>query len=116
MPTTRPHRTITEVLLRELAGPQSYSRGVDYARAGAVTVEAARTDAISAMVLGTQLYCVALCWTGDELEGECDCPVGSEGDFCKHQVAVALVWSGRDGVVETGAPGCTSKREPRTPS
>jgi hypothetical protein len=27
-----------------------------------------------------------------ELEYECNCPVGDEGTFCKHAVAVALSW------------------------
>ena len=27
-----------------------------------------------------------------ELEYECDCPVGDDGTFCKHAVAVALSW------------------------
>jgi hypothetical protein len=28
----------------------------------------------------------------DGLDGECDCPWGEEGNFCKHCVAVALVY------------------------
>jgi len=29
---------------------------------------------------------------GDSVGYDCDCPVGQEGDFCKHCVATALAW------------------------
>ena len=35
-------------------------------------------------------------WIEDgDVAGSCDCPSGAEGWFCKHQVAVALVWRNR---------------------
>lgn len=30
------------------------------------------------------------------LDYSCDCPVGSDGAFCKHCVAAALAWLNRD--------------------
>ena len=46
-----------------------------------------------ASVQGTQHYRVRLGATPDgELDCECDCPVGDEGIWCKHAVAVALSW------------------------
>ena len=43
--------------------------------------------------MGTHLYDVCLsAGMDEELDYECDCPVGVDGDFCKHAVAVALSW------------------------
>ncbi|MHB0936049.1 MAG: SWIM zinc finger family protein [Armatimonadota bacterium] len=49
-------------------------------------------ESIIAEVLGTQEYHVEL-WVEDGgLEYDCDCPVGVDGMFCKHCVAVGLAW------------------------
>ena len=47
--------------------------------------------AISATVYGSEPYEVVLSVEGHRLDGECSCPYGQEGHFCKHCVAVALV-------------------------
>ena len=40
---------------------------------------------------------------GDSVGYDCDCPVGQEGDFCKHCVATALAWlEQRTPAAETG--------------
>ena len=41
---------------------------------------------------GTVLYAVSIWVKGDGLGYTCSCPAGSEGDFCKHCVAVAVAW------------------------
>lgn len=48
-------------------------------------------DGVRAIVEGTESYRVQLSWADGELLGDCSCPMGSEGAFCKHCVAVGLV-------------------------
>ena len=79
--------------VRELAEARTYARGEAYFHDGAVGLLEADAFEVSAGVQGTQRYHVRLAvGTGDELEYECDCPVGDDGIFCKHAVAVALSW------------------------
>ncbi|MFE0457941.1 SWIM zinc finger domain-containing protein [Kitasatospora sp. NPDC058965] len=79
----------TEDDLRALAGPRSFERGLGYREA----VEALEVDGdrFTAVVHGTDSYEVVLEPGEDgEVWGECDCPYGAEGHFCKHCVAVGL--------------------------
>jgi len=46
---------------------------------------------VVATVQGTESYRVLLTWSAAGLTGECSCPFGQEGEFCKHCVAVGLV-------------------------
>jgi uncharacterized Zn finger protein len=46
------------------------------------------------------------------LDCECDCPVGDEGIFCKHAVAVALSWLENTGE-EVFEPNATTSAKPR---
>ncbi len=79
--------------VRDLADARTYARGEAYFHNGAVGLLDADAFEVSAGVQGTQRYRVRLAaGTGDELEYECDCPVGDDGIFCKHAVAVALSW------------------------
>ena len=79
--------------VRELADARTYARGEAYFHDGAVGMLDADVFEVSANVQGTQRYRVRLAArTDDELEYECDCPVGDDGIFCKHAVAVALSW------------------------
>jgi uncharacterized Zn finger protein len=50
---------------------------------------------IEAHVLGTRRYDVKLWVERGRLEYSCTCPVGIDGAFCKHCVAVGLAWLGR---------------------
>src|SRR5258708_4771303 len=83
---------ITEAALRAAAGERSFERGVSYlgAVAGLQTVG----NQIIATVRGTGDYLVVLttgeAGAGGGLRGECGCPYGQEGFFCKHCVAVGL--------------------------
>ncbi|HZN19714.1 MAG TPA: SWIM zinc finger family protein [Micromonosporaceae bacterium] len=76
--------------LRGMAGSRSYARGVGYV--DTVTGLGELPDGVTATVPGTGgRYRVRL--TGElsgELEGDCTCPYGQEGHFCKHCVAVGL--------------------------
>lgn len=75
--------------LRTLAGPRSFERGRAYL--AAVTAVEVGDGWITATVQGTDAYQVEL--TLDEpdgLAGECACPYGMEGNFCKHLVALGL--------------------------
>jgi uncharacterized Zn finger protein len=44
------------------------------------------------VVAGTEDYRVSLGLLGDELASSCTCPVGRDGSFCKHVVALGLAW------------------------
>lgn len=75
--------------LRGLAGPRSFERGRGYL--AAVTAVEVGDGWITATVHGTDAYEVELSLEGpDGLAGECDCPYGMEGNFCKHLVALGL--------------------------
>ncbi len=90
--TTATLPPITEAALRAAAGERSFERGVSYlgAVAGLETVG----NQIIATVRGTGDYLVVLttgeAGAGGGLRGECGCPYGQEGFFCKHCVAVGL--------------------------
>jgi uncharacterized Zn finger protein len=78
----------TEEDLRAAAGDGSFQRARDYVDA----VGELRPTALGvrATVRGKDAYEV---WLGREKEtlvGECECPFGLEGNFCKHCVAVGL--------------------------
>jgi uncharacterized Zn finger protein len=76
-----------------LADARTLTRGMAYFHDGAVGLLDADEHEARASVQGTQRYRVRLGATQDgELDCECDCPVGDEGIFCKHAVAVALSW------------------------
>lgn len=92
----------TEDDLVRLAGTRSYTRGQGYT--GAVTRLRRDGDGtVTALVSGTEVYEVALWLTGEDgPDGECDCPYGRQGHFCKHCVAVGLVLL--DGAQFQGVP------------
>ncbi len=84
--------------IRALGGSRSLEAGQDYAAAGAVRVTNLDDHQVSATVQGTRRYTVALAEESGELIYECSCPMGEQGQFCKHCVAVAVEvggWSGR---------------------
>ena len=96
-------RAMNDAVLRRLAGVQSYQRGQDYFSHGHVVTLEDRSDSVRAVVRGSQDYTVVL--TADEgvLDYSCECPVGSDGAFCKHCVATALAWLNRStGSVKSG--------------
>jgi len=87
---------MNDAMIRRLAGEQSYQRGLDYYSHGHVESLEGRAGGIRALVRGTLDYTVDLSSDDGVLDYSCDCPVGSDGDFCKHCVATAVAWLNRD--------------------
>ncbi|MEU9008511.1 hypothetical protein AB0D12_01710 [Streptomyces sp. NPDC048479] len=82
--------SLTEANLKALAGPRSYERGLGCL--DAVSGVEVGDSRVTATVHGTERYEVELVLEGPGgLGGECDCPYGLEGNFCKHLVALGLV-------------------------
>ncbi|HUZ09101.1 MAG TPA: SWIM zinc finger family protein [Acidimicrobiales bacterium] len=77
--------------VRSLAGPRSFERGEDYARSGTVTKLRVTATSAEATVRGSAPYNVHLGVEDGEPVFFCTCPVGADGSFCKHAVALALV-------------------------
>ncbi|GAA1108827.1 SWIM zinc finger family protein [Nocardiopsis metallicus] len=76
--------------LVHMAGAKSYHRGVDYvSQVSGVTFDG-RT--VRGTVAGTHTYLVELTPTRRGMEWDCDCPWAEEGNFCKHCVALGLVY------------------------
>ena len=85
-------KLITEASLAKLAGERSFARGAGYFASGAVVDLVQTRDAIKARVLGSDEYRVELRPVRGVLAASCTCPVGEEGEFCKHAVAAGLAW------------------------
>ncbi len=85
-------QAITDKAVRRLAGDRYYQRGLDYFRNGHVSTLEVWGTTIHAEVSGTEDYAVELTADGKNLDYDCDCPLGCEGEFCKHCVAAALAW------------------------
>jgi uncharacterized Zn finger protein len=77
--------------VRSLAGPRSFERGGDYARSGTVTKLRVTGTSAEATVRGSAPYKVRLGVEDGEPVFSCTCPVGADGSFCKHAVALVLV-------------------------
>lgn len=75
-----------------MAGAQSFERGEDYFVSGQVMAVVEHEGTITAKVQGTRPYRVKLWIEEGSLEYSCTCPVGVDGGFCKHCVAVGLTW------------------------
>src|SRR5262249_10603037 len=78
--------------LRRIAGARSFERGEDYFLNGQVKALVEEAGTITAKVHGTHPYRIELWIEADDLEYACTCPVGADGEFCKHCVAVGLTW------------------------
>jgi uncharacterized Zn finger protein len=104
------HQLVTRLKLRQLAGAKSFERGADYFAAGQVVSLAEQDGKLTATVQGTDKYQVTLFADGNALASECTCPMGVEGAFCRHCVAVGLAW------LANGAEGPrTRKKSAATP-
>jgi hypothetical protein len=82
----------SERSLRMLADSGSYERGRAYFDDERVQKLVVSGNTAKATVEGSELYRVLLTVDDVGLDGECECPYGAEGFFCKHCVAVALAW------------------------
>ncbi len=95
MTRPKPHGlsdVITEKRLRAEAGDRAYARGAAYFESGAVTDLVVSEETINARVVGGDEYAVQLWNDNGALGYSCTCPVGENGEFCKHDVAAGLAW------------------------
>jgi len=91
-------KSLTHDALVGLAGKRYFERGEGYHRGGHVYSLVEHDGVIVAKVAGTEEYRVSL-WAEDGLAYSCDCPLGMDGAFCKHCVAVGLAWLEEGGEV-----------------
>lgn len=83
---------LTERSIRRLAGPLYFDRGEIYFEEDRVRNLKEADSRITAKVVGTRNYAVTLWFDEGPLDYSCSCPLGEEGAFCKHCVAVGLAW------------------------
>lgn len=108
---------ITLADIQSVADLKTFARGKEYFLEGAVSRLDERDEVLNASVQGTHRYTVELGVSDDgELKYECSCPVGEDGVFCKHAVAVALSWLESSGeevfhADETELPKSRKKRK-----
>lgn len=90
--------TITRAALKKLASDVYFKRGVDYYNAGTVVQLHAGDNGITARVQGSEPipYLVRFWHKKQKLQWGCACPLGDEGAFCKHLVAVGLAYLAGD--------------------
>jgi uncharacterized Zn finger protein len=90
--------------LKRMANGRSFARGEAYFKDGRVHSLATYEGAVTAIVRGQDDYCVTLRPTEREIRYSCDCPIGLDGEFCKHLVAAGLAWidSDAEGKGKTG--------------
>jgi uncharacterized Zn finger protein len=92
MSSETPPVLLTSDVLFRLAGEVTYLRGLAYANEGRVGEVAIQDGVLVAHVRGTETYTVRLDTEKPGISYDCTCPVGDEVRFCKHCVAVGLVW------------------------
>lgn len=78
----------TEADIKRAAGDKSFARGREYLDS-VEDLEIGGSE-ITASVYGNSEYRVSLAFGDDGLTGDCTCPYGREGFFCKHCAAVGL--------------------------
>jgi len=78
--------------LQDLADPRSWARGEAYFHEGRVRSLVVDGNIIIASVEGQELYRVRLTVLEDRIQADCSCPMGDDGIFCKHCVAVGLTY------------------------
>lgn len=84
---------ITLARLESMADAKTFARGTAYFQDGVVGRLEESDGALHADVQWTHRYHVELGVDDDGgLDYQCNCPVGDDGIFCKHAVAVGLSW------------------------
>ena len=86
---------LTRSMLKRRAWGRSFERGEAYFLDDRVENLFEEDGVIAARVQGTDEYHVELQADTGVFGYSCDCPVGDEGRFCKHCVAVGLKWMAR---------------------
>ena len=101
---------MTRDRLRDRTDAGSWERGVGYHQRGRVLELAVDGQTVIARVMGTHRYKVEL-WAGEgKMFGDCTCPMGDRGVFCKHCVATGLQCI-EEGITQLGEDG----HEPEEP-
>ena len=101
---------LTRRAVHRMADAGSLERGADYVARGRVHGLAHDGGVVVAEVVGGRRYRVRL-WAEDgELAHVCTCPVGEEGRFCKHCVAVGLAWIAARAPAALAAPSLADVR------
>jgi len=85
-------KSLSESVIKTLAGEAAYQRGLEYYNEGRVEQLTINASHISARVAGEKLYQVTLNHTAKVFDGSCDCPASDNFDFCKHCAAVGLAY------------------------
>src|SRR4051812_46854335 len=83
---------IDPATIKSLAGSTYYERGRRYFQDKAVRSLTEYQGTVTARVVGTAPYKARFRVDGGSLSFSCTCPLGIDGDFCKHCVAAALAW------------------------
>lgn len=97
---------LSETLIREHASPESFHRGEEYERHGAVISLVRRGDVLQAEVEGSEAipYRVRIDFDdGDVAAAECTCPF-DWGGWCKHVVATLLTYLHRPETAQETPP------------
>ncbi|MEI6171094.1 MAG: DUF6880 family protein, partial [bacterium] len=107
---------LTRTELHEVADARSWQRGIGYFLEGRVSGLLHDGETVVASVQGEFLYRVRLSRLHERLSWECSCPVGLDGDFCKHCVAVGLACAEEEEEPASGDPcsGATARRRTST--
>lgn len=91
---------LSDDALRRASNATIHERGRAYAAAGAVVdlVELpGERPGVHATVEGSEAYTTWVWLADGTVGGRCSCPNAQDRGFCKHQVALALVWRARLG-------------------
>jgi uncharacterized Zn finger protein len=97
--------SFTPAVLRQATTAKYYRRGEEYFECDLVKSLKEKDGKIYATVHGGQPYKTTL-WLEDGMAGgQCSCPLGREGEFCKHLVATGLTW------IEAQASGDTRQEQ-----
>ncbi len=96
---------LADAPLRARAGDAVFKRGQAYWREGRVELLHDHGPSARFEAQGSEAYELDLALGPLGIAGRCSCPHGSDGNFCKHQVAAAMVWRHALGAeIERDAP------------
>ena len=85
-------KALNDSVVRRLAGPECYQRGLDYLSDGRVELLEEDDNGLRALVRGGREYTVTLTAGDGMFDYSCDCPIGNDAGFCKHCAAASLAW------------------------
>jgi len=89
-------RILNKSTIKRMAGERSFERGEKYFEQGSVSSLIEHQGSVITKVTGSQQYQVRLWIEDDKIQFSCSCPVGQDGTFCKHCVAVGLTCLNQD--------------------